>query len=149
LVGLVGVFGAIAAQRTGRVYDRGRAVPAIGAGLAITLVSLAVSGLGATSIVAVLTAVALISIGIQSAQVLLQTKMLSIDPAARSRLNTALVVGNFIGGAAGSALAGVLWQVGGWAAIMSGAALIVTVALAVWFVNRKGALGGDPISRGG
>ena len=149
LVGLVGVFGAIAAQRTGRVYDRGRAVPAIGAGLAITLVSLAVSGLGATSIVAVLTAVALLSVGIQSAQVLLQTKMLSIDPAARSRLNTALVVGNFIGGAAGSALAGVLWQVGGWAAIMSGAALIVAVALAVWFVNRKGALGGDPISRGG
>ncbi|MBT2596505.1 MFS transporter [Arthrobacter sp. ISL-72] len=142
LVGLVGVFGAVAAQRTGGVYDRGWAVPAIGVGLAISMVSLAVSGLGATSIIAVLTAVALLSIGIQSAQVLLQTKMLSIDPAARSRLNTALVVGNFIGGAVGSTLAGVFWQVGRWAAIMSGAAMIVALALAVWFVNRKGALAG-------
>jgi predicted MFS family arabinose efflux permease len=109
-------------------------------GLAITLVALAVSGLGASSIIAVLIAGALFSIGLQSVQVLAQTMMLSIDPAARSRLNTALVVGNFVGGALGSTLAAVLWQLGGWPAIMGGSAVITGLALAVWFIHRNGAL---------
>jgi predicted MFS family arabinose efflux permease len=140
LVSLVGILGAVAAQRTGPVFDRGWAVPAIGVGLAITLVALAVSGLGASSIIAVLIAGALFSIGLQSVQVLAQTIMLSIDPAARSRLNTALVVGNFVGGALGSTLAAVLWQLGGWPAIMGGSAVITGLALAVWFIHRNGAL---------
>jgi predicted MFS family arabinose efflux permease len=140
LVSLVGILGAVAAQRTGPVFDRGWAVPAIGVGLAITLVALAVSGLGASSIIAVLIAGALFSIGLQSVQVLAQTMMLSIDPAARSRLNTALVVGNFVGGALGSTLAAVLWQLGGWPAIMGGSAVITGLALAVWFIHRNGAL---------
>jgi alkylhydroperoxidase/carboxymuconolactone decarboxylase family protein YurZ/predicted MFS family arabinose efflux permease len=140
LVSLVGILGAVAAQRTGPVFDRGWAVPAIGVGLAITLVALAVSGLGASSIIAVLIAGALFSIGLQSVQVLAQTMMLSIDPAARSRLNTALVVGNFVGGALGSTLAAVLWQLGGWRAIMGGSAVITGLALAVWFIHRNGAL---------
>jgi predicted MFS family arabinose efflux permease len=140
LVSLVGILGAVAAQRSGPVFDRGWGIPAIGVGLAITLVALVVSGLGASSIIAVLIAAALFSIGLQSAQVLTQTMMLSIDPAARSRLNTALVVGNFVGGAIGSTLAAILWQSGGWLAIMGTSVVITIVALAVWFVHRKGAL---------
>jgi hypothetical protein len=52
-------------------------------GLAITGVSLGVPGLGASSIIAVLIAAALFSIGLQSVQVLAQTMMLSIGAAAR------------------------------------------------------------------
>jgi predicted MFS family arabinose efflux permease len=142
LVSLVGVLGAIGAQLTGRLYDRGWSSTVMGVGLAVTFSSLAIAGFGATSIIAVLIAVGLFSIGIQSVQVLLQTMLLSIDPAARSRLNTAFVVGNFIGGAIGSTLAALLWQLGAWAATMSAAAAIITLASAVWFIHRKGALSG-------
>lgn len=137
LVSLVGVVGALAAQRAGRLFDRGLSVPAIGAGLALTLVSLVVAGVGGRSLVVVLVAVALLSVGIQSTQVLLQTRMLSLDPEARSRLNTAFVVGNFVGGSIGSALAGAAWPVGGWPALMVVAAVLIGVAGTVWAVHRR------------
>jgi predicted MFS family arabinose efflux permease len=140
LVSLVGVVGAAAALRAGRLFDRGLSIPGIGVGLALTLVSLVVAGLGGRHLAVVLVGVALLSVGIQSAQVLLQTRMLSIDPEARSRLNTAFVVGNFVGGAIGSALAGALWPIGGWTALMIAAAVLVGVALTVWAVHRQRAL---------
>jgi predicted MFS family arabinose efflux permease len=140
LMSLLGVAGVIGAQCIGRVYERGWSVPAIGLALAITLVSLAVSGFGGSSIVAVFIAVSLLSVGVQSGLVLLQTLIVTTDPAARSRLNTAFIVNNFIGGATGSTLAAMLWQVGRWTAVMSGSALIVAFALTIWFINRKRAL---------
>jgi predicted MFS family arabinose efflux permease len=140
LVSVVGIVGAVAALRAGRLFDRGLSVPGIGVGLGVTLVALVVAGLGGRHLVVVLVAVALLSVGIQSAQVLLQTRMLSIDPGARSRLNTAFVVGNFVGGALGSALAGALWPVGGWPVLMVAAACLVGVALTVWGVHRRRAL---------
>lgn len=137
LVSLLGVLGVIGAQFTGRVYDRGWAVPAIGIGLVVTLAAVALAGFGRSSIVAVLIAISLLSVGAQSILVLLQTMMLSIDPAARSRLNTAHIVSNFMGGALGSTLAAGLWQIGQWAVIMACSALVVVFALALWLLQRK------------
>lgn len=148
LVSLLGVLGVIGAQFTGRVYDRGWAVPAIGIGLVVTLVAVALAGFGGSSIVAVLIAISLLSVGAQSLLVLLQTMMVSIDPAARSRLNSAHIVSNFIGGAVGSTLAAVLWQAGQWAAIMACSALVVVCALTLWCFQRKRGLAADVTSSG-
>lgn len=139
-VGLVGLAGAVAAQRVGRLHDRGWSVPVTGAALVLVLVSLVVAGLGARSIVVVLVAVLLLDVGVQAANVLNQTRLFAIDPAARSRLNTAFVTGNFAGGAVGSAVAGVLWNTGGWTAVTVGAAVLVGFATTVWAVHRRGAL---------
>lgn len=46
-------------------------------------------------------------------------------------MHTAFVTGNFIGGAVGSALAGVLWPAGGWSAVLLGGAAALTIALVV------------------
>ena len=51
-------------------------------------------------------------------------------------MNTAFVTANFIGGALGSALAGVLWHAGGWDAVLLGGAAALTIALLVWAANR-------------
>ena len=153
LVGLAGLTGAVAAQRVGRLHDRGLSVPVTGAALALGLLSLVVAGLGARSIVVVLVAVVLLDIGVQAANVLNQTRLFAIDPAARSRLNTAFVTGNFIGGALGSALASVLWGLGGWTAVTIGGAVLFGLALTVWAVHRRGALalpgGGDAAAAAG
>lgn len=148
LVSLLGVLGVVGAQFTGRVYDRGWAVPAIGIGLVVTLAAVALAGFGGSSIVAVLIAISLLSVGAQSVLVLLQTMMVSIDPAARSRLNTAHIVSNFIGGALGSTLAAALWQVGQWTAIMSCSALVVVFALTLWLFQRKRGLAAEATSSG-
>ncbi len=139
LVGLAGLAGAVAAQRVGRLHDRGVSVPVTGAAIAVVLVSLVVAGLGARSIVVVLVAVVLLDVGVQATNVLNQTRLFAIDPAARSRLNTAFVTANFIGGAIGSALASVLWNAGGWTAVTVGGAVLVGFALTVWSVHcRRG-----------
>lgn len=140
LVSLIGIAGAISAMRVGRLFDRGLSMPAIGVALLITLVALAISGAGAGSLVVVLISVAVFSVGVQAVQVLVQTRMLSIDPGARSRLNTVFVVGNFIGGAIGSALAGVFWQAGGWPLLMLAAAIVIGIPLAIWITQRNRAL---------
>ena len=88
-------------------------------------------------IVTLLIAVAPLPIGVQAVLVLLQTMIVSIDPAARSRLNTARIVCNFICGAIGSTLAAVLWEVGQWPAVMGGSAVVVAYALALRFIHRK------------
>ncbi|MGL3200191.1 MULTISPECIES: MFS transporter [Curtobacterium] len=137
LVGLAGLAGAVAAQRVGRLHDRGLSVPVTGGALALVLVSLVVAGLGARSIVVVLVAVVLLDVGVQAANVLNQTRLFAIDPAARSRLNTAFVTGNFVGGAIGSAVASVLWNVGGWTAVTVGGAVLLGFALTVWAVHRR------------
>ncbi len=140
LVGLVGLAGAIAAQRAGRLADRGWSVPVTGAAIVVTIASLVLAAVGQRSIVVVLLAVLVLDIAIQAMNVLNQSRIFAVDPAARSRLNTAFVTVNFIGGAAGSALAALLWQVGGWTAVMAGGAAILLVALVVWALNRRGAL---------
>ena len=136
LVGLIGLAGALAARRAGVLHDKGWSVAATGVALLFILVSLIAAYLGATSIIALLAVVLLIDVAFQGANVLNQTRVLSVDPSARSRLNTAFVTSNFIGGAIGSSLAGILWQSGGWPSVMTGAAALVVAALAVWVLGR-------------
>jgi len=140
LVSLIGVVGAIAGMQVGKLFDRGLGVPVIGVALSVILVGLVVSGLGSRLALVIFASVALFSVGAQAVQVLAQTRMLSIDPAARSRHNTVFIVGNFIGGAVGSALAGTLWQAGGWPFVMVVAACLPGAALTVWAVQRRRAL---------
>jgi predicted MFS family arabinose efflux permease len=136
LVGLVGLAGALGAQRAGWLHDKGWSVNATGAALVLALASLGIAGFGATHIIPVLVAVLFLDVAIQGANVLNQSRLFSIAPQARSRLNTAFVACNFIGGAIGSTLAGVLWQTGGWLFVVIGAASIIGFAIAVWLFRR-------------
>jgi predicted MFS family arabinose efflux permease len=145
LVGLAGLAGALAARRAGWLHDRGWSVPATGAALLLALLSLGIAALGASSILLVLVAVVLIDAAIQAVNVLNQTRLFAVDPSARSRLNTAFVTGNFIGGAVGSALAGVLWLRGGWPAVTLGGGVLIGLALVVWLTQRGRALVAAPL----
>lgn len=136
LVSLVGVAGALAAQGAGRLYDRGLSLQALGAAMLLALVALIIAGLGRDSIVAIVIAIVVFSVGAQAALVLAQTRMMTIDPSARSRMNTVYVVGNFIAGAIGSALAGLIWGWGGWAGLMTVGVLILIVGLSIWAFHR-------------
>ncbi|WP_259529328.1 MFS transporter [Herbiconiux oxytropis] len=139
-VSLVGVVGALAAQRVGVLFDRGLFIPALGVGLLITVVGLIVAAFGSESIIVLIIGAVIFGVGLQAVQILAQTRMLSIDASARSRLNTAFVFGNFVGGAIGSALAGAFWQLGGWVPVMIAASVVVALALLIWVISHKGAL---------
>ncbi|OOP60381.1 MFS transporter [Arthrobacter sp. SRS-W-1-2016] len=135
LFGLAGITGAIAAQRAGRFHDRGWSTRAISAALALTMLSFVVAGFGSASIIILVVAIILLDVAARAIATLAQARVLSADHDARSRLNTAYVVSNFIGGAAGSTLGTALWQLGGWTAVVIGGAVLSGIALAAWAVS--------------
>lgn len=137
LTGLAGLAGALMARRAGILHDRGHSVTATGLALLLALVAIGVAAYGRNSIVLIILAIVLIDIAVQTLNVLHQTRIISINPAMRSRLSTIFVVSNFIGAAMGSALAGILWHAGGWSAVMTGAAGILALAWAIWLMNRN------------
>lgn len=146
LFGLAGLAGALVAQRAGRLHDRGWSLPATGVAWALAVVAFALAGIGRHSIVAVLVAIVLLDVAVQGLNILNQARLFEVSAAARSRLNTAFVTSNFVGGAIGSAGASVLWAVGGWAAVTTAGAVASAVAFVVWSVGRRGALVVRPAS---
>lgn len=137
LVGLIGLAGALMARRAGRLHDSGHSVPATGAGLLLSAVALLLITQTHPPLWALLLAVLLLDIGIQTLNVLNQTRLLTLDAARRNRLNTAFVTCNFLGGAAGSLLAGTLWHLGGWHSLMLAGLLMLALALLVWTLTRR------------
>ena len=140
LFGLVGLAGAIAAQRTGKLHDRGWSLPVTGIAWAMVVASFGLAFIGGQSLLWLVVAILGIDIAIQGINILNQTRLFDVDPAARSRLNTAFVTNNFLWGAAGSAAASLLWTAGGWTAICLAGALGGAAALLVWAVGRRGPL---------
>ncbi|MEC5193517.1 MULTISPECIES: MFS transporter [unclassified Arthrobacter] len=140
LFGLAGLVGAVAARRAGMLHDRGWSVPASGIALTLLAVSLVGAWLAQSSVFGLIVVVIVLDLAAQATLVLSQTRLLSLPGQNRSRLNTAIVVSNFLGGAIGSALAGPLWATGGWTLITGTALGIIVIALLVWTLTRRGAL---------
>ena len=148
LFGLVGLAGAVAAQRSGRLHDRGWSMPASGAAWVLALGSFAIGGVGGHSVVLVVLAVLLLDVAIQSLNILNQTRLFAAVPEARSRVNTAAIASNFVAGAIGSAAAGVLWSSGGWTAVSVAGCVLCLVGLGVWALGRRGPLLAQPAAGG-
>ena len=140
LFGLIGLAGAIAAQRAGGLLDRGWAMPATGAGWALALASFALAGFAEQSLALLIAGILLLDVAIQSLNILNQTRLFAVSHAARSRLNTAMVTANFIAGAIGSAAAGILWSAGGWAAVTTAGIVLTVAGLIMWAAGRRGPL---------
>src|SRR4051794_27573033 len=85
LFGLVGLAGALAAQRAGRLHDRGLALPVIGIAWAGILVAFVAAGLGAHSVVVIVLAIVLLDITVQGHNIIVQSRVFQVDSSARSR----------------------------------------------------------------
>jgi len=148
LFALAGVPGAIAVRPAGRLHDRGLSLPVTGAAWVVALAGFAGAAFADRSIVLVVIVVTLIDVPLQMQALLNRVRMFAVSGEARSRLNTALGTGNFIGGAIGSAAATALWSAGGWTAVATAGAVLCGVAIIVWALGRRGPLviGGTDVS---
>jgi predicted MFS family arabinose efflux permease len=140
LFGLAGLAGAIAAQRSGRLHDRGWSLPATGASWAVVLASFILAAFAGRSVLLIVVVVVVIDVALQAVGILNQLRVFAVSHEARSRLNTAYVTSNFIGGAIGSAAATVLWSAGRWTAVSIAGIVLSTFALALWAAGRRSAL---------
>ncbi|GAA2704607.1 MFS transporter [Actinoplanes palleronii] len=140
LFGLAGLAGAAAAQRAGRLHDRGLSLPATGVAWVVILLAFVVAAFARHSVILVVVAVLLLDAALQAVNILNQTRLFALSHEARSRLNTAYVTGIFLGGAAGSAAATVLWNAGGWTAVTVAGMALSCLALLIWALGRRGPL---------
>jgi predicted MFS family arabinose efflux permease len=140
LFGLAGLAGAVAAQRTGLLHDRGWSLPATGLALACVLASFVLGAFAGRSVVLLLVVVVVLDVALQAFGILNQLRVFAVSSEARSRLNTAYVTCNFLGGAIGSAAAALLWAAGGWTAVSTAGITLSLFALAVWAIGRRRAL---------
>ncbi|MFK0159462.1 MFS transporter [Streptomyces sp. NPDC090493] len=147
LFGLVGVAGALAARRAGRLHDRGMSLPATGVAWALALAAFVLAAFAGHSVALVVVVIVLLDIAVQGVNLLNQSRMFAVSDEMRSRLNTAFVTSNFVGGAVGSAVASELWGRGGWTSVTVAGMALSAFALVVWALGLRGPLVVVPRSR--
>ncbi|MGI5212495.1 MFS transporter [Plantactinospora sp. CA-290183] len=140
LFGLAGLVGALAVQHAGRLHDRGWSLPATGAAWVLALGAFVGAAFAGRSVVLLVVVIVIVDVALQAQALLSRARLFAISHEARSRLNTALGTGNFIGGAIGSAAATALWSAAGWTAVTIAGAALCCLALAVWTLGRRGPL---------
>ena len=127
LFALAGAGGAAAAPIAGRLADRGWIRPAGAVGMAAVLLAFAATGLH-LPLPALVVAAVVLDAGVQTHLVVSQRLIFSLAPELRGRLNGVFLAVFFAGGAAGSAVAGVLFA-HGWRAVALVGALLPAAAL--------------------
>lgn len=137
LFGIVGASGALAAPLVGKMGDKGNPRIAVGYGCLLMLISFIVFYFSIESIIGVIIGIVFIDVGIQGVQISNQTRVYSLLPEARNRLNTVFMSFSFLGTAAGSAYGLFLWKLGGWHAVAIGCAVLALLALTVYVVTYK------------
>ena len=137
LVSLAGLSASVFGLGIGKLQDNGLSVPALGAFIIISFITMSCGFVFYDSIIAIVVIAAVFSVAVQGISVLSQARLFNLSNEERSRLNTVFVVNNFIFGAVGSALASALWSCGGWSYVMIAAGFISLICLVVWLFSRN------------
>lgn len=132
LFGLVGAAGAICAPFVGRMADRYGARRNVLISLLVTLISFVVLYVFGRHMSGLIAGVILLDIGVQSGHVSNQTRIYSLLPEARSRLNMVYMICFFIAGAMGSYAGSVLWQRFAWAGVCGLGCLLLVAGCIVY-----------------
>ncbi|MEV1155354.1 MFS transporter [Micromonospora chokoriensis] len=140
LFGLAGLAGVLSGLHGGRLHDSGLSLPATGVAWVLALGAFVLAAFAGRSVVLVVVAIVMLDVALQTQALLNRARLFALSQVARSRLNTALAVGNFLGAAVGSAAAGIFWSAGGWTAVTIAGVGLSCLALAVWALGRRGPL---------
>jgi predicted MFS family arabinose efflux permease len=145
LFGVVGVAGAAAAPLVGRYADvRGdRKINALAIG--VLLASFAVLWLLGPWLWGIALGVILLDLGAQANHISNQTRVYSLRPEARSRLNTVYMVAYFVGGASGAWLGTAAWVRFGWPGVcLVGGGLALAALIVLGLSTSRAPQAGAP-----
>ncbi len=141
LFGLLGAAGALAASFSGRLADRGFERWVSGSSLVVVSGAFGLLALGRHDLWALILGILVADAGLQAVHIQNQQLIFAIDPAARSRLNTAYIVIYFVGGAVGSATTGAAFASGGWAAVVFLGTAYASATVVLWAVSELTGIG--------
>ena len=114
LFGLIGAAGAFIAPVAGRLADRRSTRYVVGLAILTVLAAFAILWIFGLHLWGLIIGVIVLDAGVQAAQVANQTRVLSLRPEARNRVNTVYMVSYFTGGSLGSFAGSWAWGIWGW-----------------------------------
>jgi len=135
--GLIGAVGAAGAPTVGHLADKHGPRFTIRVALWLSLFSFLFLGFAGNHLAGLIVGVILMDLGVQSGHVSNQTRIYSIDPNARSRLNMVYMFCYFIGGALGSYLGAWCWHVAGWWGVCGFGTTALFLAIAAEFIYGR------------
>ncbi|GAA4514640.1 MFS transporter [Actinoallomurus oryzae] len=136
LFGLVGAVGTVGATVTGRLADRGYVQWVTGVGTAAFAASWWLIGAGESSLGWLLGGAIVLNLAHRAVLNSNQNVIYALHSEIRNRLNSALMTAFFTGGAAGSALAAVVWVHGGWTAVSVLGGSLACGTFVLWVMER-------------
>ncbi len=136
LLGIPGASGILVARAAGRWMDRRGVGPVVAAGIGGVMLAFAAFALGRWWVAALVVGAILLDCGLRAAMVANQTLVTSVDPKARSRLNTVFAAHVWGGNAVGAFVASTTFTLLGWGAVCLVAFMAATLALVLHFRSR-------------
>jgi predicted MFS family arabinose efflux permease len=124
LFGLVAIAGALMAPVLGKRTDKGDSRWVRFSAIGIIIFSILMMMLITDSVVVLIVGVLLLDIGVQAMQVTNVALIYTLDETSHSRINTIFMTSVFVGGALGTLVGVICWQLGGW--------LGVTAQMLLW-----------------
>jgi len=138
LFGIVGLAGAVISPIVGNFNDQYGASKPMRIGMLIMILGYAILFYGKFSIWMVIAGIILIDVGLQSAHIPNLTRVSSIIPEARTRLNTIYMTSFFIGGTLGSVIGSFAWNLFGWVGVCTtGMLFVLGAGIRVFFPSGK------------
>lgn len=138
LFGIAGAAGALAAPLVGKLSDGNNPRRNLMIGFILQLISIALFYFTGNQLFLFVIGIVLIDIGQQAIHVTNQTRIYTLIPEARNRLNTIFMSVSFIGASCGSALGLWLWDRGGWALFCYGMTGIIVLNILIYqFYGKK------------
>ncbi|MEH2218751.1 MAG: MFS transporter [Nostoc sp.] len=114
MYGFVAIAGALMAPVFGKLADRGNSQRSLTIAVSLVIVSLVIAKIASSSASAIAVAVLLLDIGVQAIQVTNVARIYTLDAQSNSRINTVYMTTYFIGGAVGTSIGLLCWNLGGW-----------------------------------
>lgn len=139
LFGIAGAAGALAAPLVGKLSDGNNPRKNLMIGFILQLISIALFYFTNSHLYLFVIGIVLIDIGQQAIHVTNQTRIYTLIPEARNRLNTIFMSVSFIGASCGSALGLWLWDQGGWNLFCYGMTgiIILNILIYQFYGNKK------------
>lgn len=135
--GIVGIVGALAAAKAGRLADRGYGEEATGLALICMIASWGLIALLPYSLIALVLGIVLLDLGGQAVHVLNQSMIYKTRPELHSRLVGCYMLFYAAGLGLGAIVATHIYSIGGWVAVCWMGLGLSFLALVFWYITQR------------
>lgn len=137
LMGLAAAAGALGAPLVGRIADKKNPRIAIGYGIIFLFLGYILFYIFKANLIGMVVGIIAIDLGLQGIHVSNQTRIYTLLPEARNRLNTVFMTTSFIGTSLGSGIGLWVWSFAQWNGVCVAGIGLITTALIIYLATYK------------